>query len=301
MRLELCAFIALALLAGLAKADTPQYGKVETFQPGKKYHCVPTADRKGWDCNEAGKAAAPPTSETAADVAPPPAATANASAPPPVASPPPAEPAAKSSELPSYLTNAAASGRATRPAAAAAAPPAAASPPSPRPAPSAESTNAAPATPAVPEPAATPAAQKPVAPAAHEPAPAAVAEPVANKPETPRPPAAEPTRPAPAPASPVSTASTQSNFLALPGDQFVIELAHADSEAELPATAVPRGQVYKLHLRQNGSERWLLLWGAFESVDAARAARDEIAAQGITPGWPRRIAPLQTEARRTSD
>jgi hypothetical protein len=92
-----------------------------------------------------------------------------------------------------------------------------------------------------------------------------------------------------------------SDFLALPGDQYVIELAHADSAAELPEPAVPRGTVYKLRLHQNGGERWLLLWGAFDSVESARAARDEVSATGLAPGWPRRIAPLQAEARRTTE
>jgi hypothetical protein len=90
----------------------------------------------------------------------------------------------------------------------------------------------------------------------------------------------------------------ENEFANLPGDQYVLELAHADSDAiDLPAVA--HGKVYKLHLRQNGAERWLLLWGPFDSIESARAARDEIATQGATPGWPRRIAPLQAEARKS--
>src|SRR5262249_26031793 len=38
-----------------AQAAEPEYGKVETFEPGKKYNCVPTPDHKGWDCQETGK------------------------------------------------------------------------------------------------------------------------------------------------------------------------------------------------------------------------------------------------------
>src|SRR6478735_10726031 len=58
------ALAAIALMFGaIAQADEPQYGKVETFQPGKKYTCVPTADHKAWDCNEIapGGAAKPAT------------------------------------------------------------------------------------------------------------------------------------------------------------------------------------------------------------------------------------------------
>ena len=104
-------------------------------------------------------------------------------------------------------------------------------------------------------------------------------------------------------AKPVQAARIQTpaprsdnEFANLPGEQYVLELAHADS-ADIEIPAVPRGKVYKLHLRQNGAGRWLLLWGPFDSVESARAARDEIAAQGATPGWPRRVAPLQAEAR----
>jgi len=101
-------------------------------------------------------------------------------------------------------------------------------------------------------------------------------------------------------AAPSTTAGP--DFLALPATQYVIELAHADSAAGLDAArsaAHPaHGEVYELHLSQNGNDAWLLLWGPFADLPAARAARDELAAQGATPGWPRRIGPLQTEARR---
>src|SRR5512143_1852715 len=76
------ALVAIALLAcGTAQAAEsaaePKYGKVETFEPGKKYTCVPTADHKGWNCSEVapgkagekGGSSAPPA-ETA-PLAPP--------------------------------------------------------------------------------------------------------------------------------------------------------------------------------------------------------------------------------------
>ena len=62
MRSAEVACLALALgtlIASPTPAAEPQYGKVETFQPGKKYTCVPTADHKGWDCNEIAPGNAP--------------------------------------------------------------------------------------------------------------------------------------------------------------------------------------------------------------------------------------------------
>ncbi len=52
------AVAALCLAGGIdaTAADPPAYGKVDTFEPGKKYNCVPSADHKSWDCTQAGKA-----------------------------------------------------------------------------------------------------------------------------------------------------------------------------------------------------------------------------------------------------
>jgi septal ring-binding cell division protein DamX len=91
----------------------------------------------------------------------------------------------------------------------------------------------------------------------------------------------------------------------LAGDRFVIELAHASRQSELAAARgavhVPRGDLYELHFRQNGADAWLLLWGSFDSIEAARAARSELAqSTSAAVGWPRRVAPLQAEARRVS-
>ncbi len=69
MRLVDAAPRALAvaiLIAGSVPAAEPQYGKVETFEPGKKYTCVPTADHKGWDCKEAAPKDGSPASTHAA-------------------------------------------------------------------------------------------------------------------------------------------------------------------------------------------------------------------------------------------
>ena len=265
---ELLAF-ALLCAAAAAQADpSSDYGKVDTFQPGKKYNCLPTADRKGWNCTVTGNADAPPPAEPAQTRPAPPVQTPAREA---IPAAPPAEPAPRASALPGYLTNSGAN-QSMQPMPAAAAP-------KPAPQPRVKG-------PMVP--AQTPAPAKP-APKPAQPAPTQA--PVES---TPRPAPAAPA-PVPAPAPPTQ------DFLALPATSYVIELAHADSKPGLDAAraAAPtaHGEVYELHLQQNGIDTWLLLWGPFENLDAARAARAELVAQGATPGWPRRIGPLQSEMR----
>ncbi|HEX3123285.1 MAG TPA: SPOR domain-containing protein [Rhodanobacteraceae bacterium] len=123
-------------------------------------------------------------------------------------------------------------------------------------------------------------------------------------------PAAEPSAPAktapPAPAkSAAGSARGNREFLALPASDYVIELAHSANAADfaaLRASLQPtRGQLYELHLRRDNGDWWLLVWGSFDSVDAARGARAELPADAaINAGWPRRIGALQSEARRVS-
>jgi septal ring-binding cell division protein DamX len=314
---ETCGLCAGLLLTGHAFADAPTYGKAQTFEPGQKYNCVPTADHKGWDCSESGKAAQPHPAPAAA---PAPAAPrpetppAQASAP---AAPQPAAAAQKAGALPDYLTNAAARGDAPPPVAEsqAASPtsaPASATAHSAAADNPATSAQSAP-TPAktVPPPVAEQSTRPPTPPRVAEnpeASPALQSEPTAVAPKPLAPTAAETAPPSavraqPSPHGPQPAAA---DFLALPGDQFVVELAHTGSASDLAAQRsalqLPRGKVYELHLRQNGIDSWLLVWGTFDSIEAARAARDELAAQGsVTPGWPRRVAPLQAEARRASD
>jgi hypothetical protein len=262
--------VAMTVLLGLAPSahaePSSDYGKVDTFQPGKKYNCVPTADRKGWDCSATGKAEVPPApapAQTPVGAPEPTPAPAHEAAP----TAPAAQPAPHASALPGYLTNAGAN----------------------------ESMQPIPAAPA-PKPAPKPRVKGPLVPAQTSPAPAADRPPAPVKPAVPVP------APEPAPVAASQPAQAGHDFLALPATQYVIELAHADIAAGLDAaraTAHPaHGDVYELHLSQNGNESWLLLWGPFTDLQAARAARDELAAQGATPGWPRRIGPLQTEVRR---
>ena len=269
-------FLAVILLcaAAVAQAEPSDYGKVDTFQPGKKYNCVPTADRKGWDCRVTGNADVPPPAEPG---------PARGTAPTPeparegIPAAPAAQPAPHASALPGYLTSSGAN------------PPMQPMPaaPAPKPAPPPRvkgpmipAQTPAPAKPA-PKPEQTPA--KPVpAEAALKPTPAAA--------------------PSPAPARAPSPAPATQDFLALPATSYVVELAHTASQSGLDAAraaAQPaHGKVYELHLQQNGIDAWLLLWGPFVDLESARSARAELAAQGATPGWPRRIGPLQTELSR---
>jgi len=321
MRVERCALCLALLLTSTSFADTPSYGKVETFQPGKKYNCVPTPDHKGWDCSVSGKATEPPREKTAAPTTPSAAPMPSAATPAPPPTPAASVEAPKSQPLPSYLTNAAASGKRPPPPAAQAPSPRAASPEAApvveKPAPSIEPTPAPVAKKSAPsiEPTPTPVVAKsapsakpspaPVA-ASEAPAPTAAASTTAAAAEPSAKPAAPPAATVSSPPHAIAATSGPENFLDLPSEQFVLELAHADSAgalaAQRDALQLPRGKVYEVHLRQNGAERWLLVWGAFADVEAARAARDELAAQGsITPGWPRRIGPLQAEMHRTSE
>ena len=282
------ALAAALIFAGLAHADAPRYGKVETFQPGKKYHCVPTPDHKAWDCNESGKASEP-RAETAAP-----------------ATDTTAESAPKATALPSYLKNSAQRGQAHAVAPALAPAPAHASAPVPAP------------TPAPPEP--TPAAVPASAPAP-VPAPAPTAPPVARAP-APQPvtPAPQPPAPAPAPTAvaeppaPVSPSASSNagallgnrGFLALPASSYIVEIAHSANRADLAALHaslhLPRGELYELHLTRDGGDWWLLVWGPFSDIESARAARSDVPADAaVNAGWPRRIAPLQAEARRFND
>jgi septal ring-binding cell division protein DamX len=60
--------------------------------------------------------------------------------------------------------------------------------------------------------------------------------------------------------------------------------------------------LYELRLARDGTDWWLLVWGHFGDIESARAARSDLPADAaVNAGWPRRIAPLQAEARRSSE
>lgn len=293
---------AAGLAPGAAAAQTgpAEYNKVETFQPGKKYNCIPTPDRKGWNCQVVGKGGAQqPIQATANQPAPP----ADAPAPAPAATEQASAPAApQASELPGYLTNAA-SRRRGAPFAPASAP--AASAPATAPTKRTPTTRPAPARQASAPPAAAPVAA-PQAP------PASADSGSTNAPRVDRSAASTTaTQPPPnVPAAPADTTAaggvpirSQQDFLALPGQHFVVELGHAPTRAGLFADQLARqlnhANVYVLRTHENDVDQWLLLWGDFPDLEAARMARTELLSAGaVTPGWPRRVEPLQTEARR---
>ncbi len=321
------ATLSLALIFGAlvpcVHAEPSGYGQVDTFQPGKKYNCVPASDGKGWDCKEIGKAdAAANSAESASPKVKP---ADSASMPSTSSSATPLEKAARidtsaetttpASSLPSYLTGASTAGN---------------SRPSPAPAPAVATASSPPvsarakhATHATQAPATSVVNTKKVVPTAtphlRTQSTRPTSESTPAKPERiPRHANAPEAAPLPAPRAPIAPradtapvaqgagSASQRDFLALAGDQYVIELAHAEREGELAAihdaAQVPSGNVYELHLRQNGADQWLLVWGDFESIEAARAARATLLGAGtITPGWPRRIAPLQTELRRAQE
>lgn len=348
MRADCAALLGIALLFGVlptcVPAEEPAYGKVETFQPGKKYNCVPASDGKGWDCREIGKAdVSRANSRSAAPLPSRPAESANApathdsAAPPYEVAPihPSAEAAPAATALPSYLTNASATGRATQAPAPApstsgvAAAAAAASTPVAAPAQSETTATHMSVTPArAPTQASTvtstststsPTSRDPMQSAtpapASEPAPQVPAPPVSStttvvRATVPAPKAVEHAAPVPtatpAPAVPSASPESQRDFLALPGEHYVIELAAAPRQADLASARdsvhVPQGKLYELHLRQNEADQWLLVWGDFDSIQTAREARNDwIAGGAASAGWPRRIAPLQTEVRRARE
>jgi len=88
----------------------------------------------------------------------------------------------------------------------------------------------------------------------------------------------------------------------LPSSAYVIELAHSTRKAELAtlrdSLGLTHGELYELHLRREGDDWWLLVWGTFDSVESARSARNEVPSDAaINAGWPRRVGVLQSEAR----
>lgn len=81
----------------------------------------------------------------------------------------------------------------------------------------------------------------------------------------------------------------------------MLELASGSDRDQVEAGAgqfaLAHGQIYLLSLQRNGEPWFLAVWGDFDSVDAARAARAEANAAGAATGWPRRAGPLKQELR----
>jgi hypothetical protein len=164
--------------------------------------------------------------------------------------------------------------------------------PPPRSAPEPQPASAAPPQ---PKPVASPQIA-PVASTADTP-PAAVAAPAST------PAAAQPQRSEPAtqPARAATILRDSNDFRRLADTRYVLELASGSDRRSVEDTAsqaaLPHGSVWLLTLRRDGAPWHLAVWGDFDSVDAARAARNEAQAAGMTAGWPRRAGPLKQELR----
>ena len=112
------------------------------------------------------------------------------------------------------------------------------------------------------------------------------------------------------PPAAVATSTGESlgarEFLALPAASYIVEIAHSANRADIAALRanlhLPLGELYELHLMREGSDWWLLVWGHFADIESARAARSDLPADAaVNAGWPRRVAPLQAEVRRSGE
>ena len=344
----------------LVLAPGAVFAQEHIFQPGTKHVCVPSADRKSWDCGSAEKPPTPPAAKpggpelrtarateldeseraAAATIMEPPSAspasTPVTSEPPHSLAPPASAPPRSQRNLPNYLLSpetatapdTASTPEPARPVAEA---PKAAEPPAPPPVPQApepvaETPRAAPEAPPpvveapkpvepapvaqTPKPATPPASIAAPPAAAPEPAPKPVAEtpPPAAAPPAPAEPVAKAPEPLPAPAAAPPAASAAASvrdadaFRALADSRWVLELSRGIDRAAVEAVAsqapLSHGQVYLLTLQRDGANWYVALWGDFDSIDSARAARGEMLAAGVGDvGWPRRVGPLKQESR----
>lgn len=92
------------------------------------------------------------------------------------------------------------------------------------------------------------------------------------------------------------------DFSKLSTDRYTVELAHADHRAEL-ITLIDQlnlnsADIYCLRFAGMQGAYWLLAWGEYESIPAARTALASLSHKAtLNAGWPRRIGPLQTELK----
>ncbi len=327
-RLRIATFLIATSVASAAGAADEQ-----VFEPGSKHICVPAAS--GEDCRSSDgapaatdepKPAREPRLRSSSEI---PDEAAPAVAADPVPATPPAAPRASGSgsrNVPHYLL--APEARASTPGEPA--PAAAPARPRERPAESPPPAAAEPVTaaPAPTAPAPTPKPVEAAPPAAEAPAPGATrtsapAEPVAATPAaqehtpaaaTPEPPVPEPVAELPAPRAvnpaadppppPIPAGTTllgAAEFRRLGDSRYVIELASGSSRIAVEQEAAHQmtGEIYLLPLTRDGEPWFLAVRGDFDSVDAARAARNEALASGAARiGWPRRVGPLKQELGR---
>ncbi|HET7843909.1 MAG TPA: SPOR domain-containing protein [Xanthomonadales bacterium] len=156
--------------------------------------------------------------------------------------------------------------------------------------------------PVVEQPVAAPVPADPVAePVVTETAPVApepVAEPSAPV-DTATTAAAAPEPVAIAPQALATPPRNTSAFLVQVPTHYTLQLARAPSQsgfAALLGTLGLRGEeAYAVPLSGGGATSWMLLWGDFADIDAARAAAAQLAPR--VSAWPRRVAPIQDELR----
>lgn len=302
----------LALLAGALLAALIAPDGANAFEPGVRMRCEPSADGLSFDCREAG--AAPAAASSAPATAPEPAREGRHE---PAQTAPltgPATPIRHAStgtarELPNYLraappVKADAGIDDRRPAAVSAKPRSALRPardvssepamapesaPSTTPEPSAASTRSEPSTRTEPPPVAEPR----VAPSATTATPPTPAEPI-----TVTPPPAIPS--AASPPNPVAQTGDAAAFRRLPARRYTLELWRGTAIPPvtelLDALAAQPGRLYHLEFDADGRHWHSLLWSDFETLEAARAAREALPAQiPANAGFARRIGPLQAE------
>jgi hypothetical protein len=140
---------------------------------------------------------------------------------------------------------------------------------------------------------------EPVAAPKAEPAPAAPLVQAAPEPAA-LPPATPPAAAAPPVVPPAATLRGARELRTLADSRYVLELARGTDRTAVESAAaqasLPRGEVYFLTLTRDGSAWYVALWGDFDSIDSARAARAEALASGMDGvGWPRRVGPLKQE------
>jgi septal ring-binding cell division protein DamX len=118
------------------------------------------------------------------------------------------------------------------------------------------------------------------------------------------PPADEPP-PAPATTPPADYVSTYvaGDFLALDAARFTVQLARSSSpegfDTLLTRLNVSSAVTYRVAIDQNGNTTWVLLWGDYPDIESARQAARALPAELVRGAWPRKIGPLQDEARRS--
>ena len=100
--------------------------------------------------------------------------------------------------------------------------------------------------------------------------------------------------PPPPPVVPAMLGATE--FLALSADGYTIQLTSLANAAligrYLDRHGLDPGWVYRVAVDEGAGLRWLLLWGAYSSVEGAEQARAALP-ESVRSPWARRIQPIQ--------